>query len=223
MAPLSLANRSGCVIMGERSTTAEWPGSVAGSVASDSLLQRVKAREPEAWERLVDLYGPQIYQWCRTSGLQAEDAADIGQEVFVAIAGGIAGFRCRWPGDTLRGWIWTVTRNKINDHFRRKKGRPLAQGGTAAQERLAQVADEDQGNSAIAPDATTDTSLEHRALAIVRDGIEERTWQAFYQLAVGGRAAREVAEELGLTPAAVYKAKYRVVRQVRQVLGDLPS
>ena len=56
-----------------------------GSI-STSMLERVKVHEPEAWERLVALYGPVVY-WCaRESGIEAEDAADIVQEVFAAVA-----------------------------------------------------------------------------------------------------------------------------------------
>ena len=43
------------------------PGSDPGSVSS-TLLERLKARRPEAWERLVDLYGALVYRWCRWAG-----------------------------------------------------------------------------------------------------------------------------------------------------------
>ena len=72
---------------------------------STSLLALVKAGDPAAWGRLVDLYGPLVYGWCRGSGLQAEDAADIGQEVFTAVASAIGEFRRERPGDAHAGAV----------------------------------------------------------------------------------------------------------------------
>lgn len=53
-----------------------------GSSTSASLLARVKADEPLAWERLIKLYGPVVYSWARGAGLQSEDAADLGVTVW---------------------------------------------------------------------------------------------------------------------------------------------
>ena len=116
--------------------------------ASGSLLERLKARDPEAWQRLIDLYTPLIYGWCRQCGLQAEDLADIGQEVFAAVASNKEGFRRDVPGASFRGWLWTITRNKVRDYFRRQKGKAQAQGGTAFQQRLAQVPEDEPESTA---------------------------------------------------------------------------
>ena len=59
-----------------------------GSV-SRTLLERLRRRDPEAWQRLCDVYGPLVYKWCRRAGVGAEDAADVFQEVFLGVAGGI--------------------------------------------------------------------------------------------------------------------------------------
>ena len=55
------------------------------SSISSTLLDQLRARRPEAWQRLVLLYGPVIYRWCRRSDLSAEDAADLVQEVLAAV------------------------------------------------------------------------------------------------------------------------------------------
>jgi RNA polymerase sigma factor (sigma-70 family) len=99
----------------------------------------VKAEDPEAWRRLVRLHGPLVYLWGRQCGLQPDDAADVLQDVFVAVAGSVETFRREQPGDTFRGWLWTIARNNIRDHFRRRQGQAAAQGGTDAQEHLLQV------------------------------------------------------------------------------------
>ena len=114
------------------------PGSDPGSVSS-TLLERLKARRPEAWERLVDLYGPVVYRWCRWSGVWAGDVPDVVQEVFTAISTDIADFRRQRPGDSFTGWMRTITRSKVSDHFRRQQGHQQAQGGTDAQEAMLRI------------------------------------------------------------------------------------
>src|ERR1022692_3821863 len=98
---------------------------------STSLLQRLKARDEHGWQRLLTLYGPTVYGWCRHAGLSAEGAGDVGQLVFEAGARSIADFRRERPGDSFRGWVWTITRNKIRDLCRRNAGRAEALGAAS--------------------------------------------------------------------------------------------
>ena len=35
-------------------------------------------------------------------------------------------------GDSFRGWLWTITQNKIRDQFRYRQGAPQAEGGSDA-------------------------------------------------------------------------------------------
>ncbi len=58
---------------------------------SPTLLAGIKARDQGIWRLLVRLYGPLIYTWCRRSGLQDADAADVAQDVFGTVAESIEG------------------------------------------------------------------------------------------------------------------------------------
>ena len=91
------------------------------SVTSPTLLASVKAEDRAGWTRLVSLYGPLVYRWCRCAGLQPADAADLGQEVFCAVARNISNFRRDRPGDSFRAWLHTITLNKIRDHTASKQ------------------------------------------------------------------------------------------------------
>ncbi len=185
------------------------------------MLVRLQAQEPEAWRRLTLLYGPVIYAWCRRAGLQSEDAADVGQEVFQAVVRNLASFRRERPSDTFRGWLWTITHNKLRDYWRRRQGRPQAAGGSSAHDRLLQVPADDSLPSLSSASGEESTSLFRRALELIRTEFEERTWQAFWGVTVEGRPAVDVAAELGMSPGAVYVAKSRVLRRFREELGDI--
>ena len=189
------------------------------SVAA-SLLERLRAGETRAWERLAGLYGATVYVWCRRAGVSEADAPDVSQEVFSAVARHIADFRRERPGDSFRGWLWTITRNKVRDHRRRHAGQARAAGGTTAQEVMNQVAEAAVPESETGPE-TRSGDLYRRALELIRSEFEERTWRAFLMVTVEGRMPADVAVELGTTPGAVYIAKSRVLKRLREEFGDL--
>lgn len=195
-------------------------GRRAFEATSPSLLERVRTNQPGSWERLVDLYAPLVYHWCRRGGLGVEDAADVFQEVFRSVAGHIDEFRRDRAGDTFRGWLRAIARNKIHDHFRRQEGQAQAAGGTDAQLRL--LALPEPNSEEENPD---EAGLLHRqvreALEALRGEFEPRTWQAFWQVQMEGRPTDEVGAGLSMTAAAVRKAKLRVLRRLREELGDL--
>jgi RNA polymerase sigma-70 factor, ECF subfamily len=186
--------------------------------SSPSLLLRVQANQAGAWERLVDLYAPLIYHWCKRARLTPEDAADVFQEVFRSLAEHIAGFRRDRAGDTFRGWLRTITRNKILDPFRRAGQAPAA-GGTDAQLRLLAIPDP------LPEDDPSDQQVLHKqlhtTLETIRGAFEPRTWQAFWLVQMEGRDTSDVGQELGLTTAAVRKARLRVLQRLRLELGEL--
>ena len=192
--------------------------SAPGSTSS-SLVERVQARDPQAWRRFVHLYSPLVYYWCRRAGLQPGDAADILQNVFQSVVTGIDRFRHDRPDDTLRGWLWTIARNRLRDHFRSQRERPdlLAEANW-------QDVPDPLGDALASDDPPPEQlhPLLARALDLVRAEFEERTWQAFWQSVVEGQAAAEVATALGLSVNSVYKAKSRILARLREELGDVP-
>jgi len=186
---------------------------------SPTLLQRARANDQEAWERLTRLYAPLIGYWCRQQGVQGTDAEDVCQDVFQALAVGLAGFRRDRPGDTFRGWLRGITRNKVLDYFRRRKHVPEAQGGTDANRQLQQIPDQQLPEGDDPPELLS--GLYHRALELVRSEFEERTWQAFWRATVDGQAPADIAADMGVSSAAVRKAKSRVLRRLKEEVGDL--
>lgn len=195
-------------------------GSSAGSTSS-GLLRQVQARDPDAWRRLVRLYGPLVGHWIGRAGLQAADAEDVFQAVFQAVAGHLAGFRKDQPGDSFRGWLRTITRSKLADLHRQRAAEPRAVGGSDALRQLTQLPEADLSRS----DATTEPSesqvWRRRVLELVRGEFEPRTWEAFWRVTVEGDSVTDVAAELGVTAGAVRMAKSRVLRRLREAMQGL--
>lgn len=189
------------------------------SSISSSLLLRLRNNEQDAWDRLAAIFGPLVYGWVRKAGLQASDAMDVVQEVFRAVASNLNQFDHDGPGSTFRGWLWTITRNKVRDHARRLQNEPAASGGTDAQVQLQELPDE---QPVPADNRNVELSrLSQRALEIVKAEFEATTWQAFWRSVVEGDAATDIAQDLGVTKWAVYKARTRVLARLREELGEI--
>lgn len=184
-----------------------------------SLLQRARHQNQDAWSRILFLYSPLVFHWCHSWGAHGADADDIKQEVFQSVATALANFRRDRPGDTFRGWLRVITRRKFLDHCRRKNRQPEARGGSEAHVRLLQVPAPDEPLVDDPPDKVK--QLHHRALELVQSEFEDRTWQAFWKCAVAGQAPADVGRDMGMTPAAVRQAKSRVLRRLKEELGDL--
>jgi RNA polymerase sigma-70 factor (ECF subfamily) len=192
------------------------------SSISSTLLERVRARRPESWQRLVDLYGPVVYRWCRRLGVSRADAPDVVQQVFTAVIVDVGRFRRDRPGDSFGAWLRTVTRHRVCDYFRLRQGHPSADGGTEAYQRLLRIAEAEE-ESAPMPPVESEGQFFRRLLELVRAEFESRTWDAFWQIVVDGQPPAEVAAALNMSLPAIYKAKSRVLRRLRQELDGLGS
>jgi RNA polymerase sigma-70 factor, ECF subfamily len=205
-----------------------------------SLILQATQQDPAAWERLVSLYSPLVYFWCQKSGLSRADLQDVFQEVFHALARNLHKFRPLENG-TFRGWLRTLTRNKLNDHFRQAGLEPKPVGGTEALNFLKKIPAATQQRSSLnhssgmklegplseqAPieQAPIEQAIVHstlcQALANVRVNFSEQSWHAFWMVVVDGRETADVAKDLGMQPGAVRVAKSRVLKRLRLELGD---
>lgn len=187
---------------------------------SSSLLSRVRANDPAAWRRLAHLCAPLVWSWCRQAGFQPSDAEDFGQEVFVAVYRGIGSFQKDGRRGSFRRWLRTITNNKIRDRLRdHKKIGLTGRGGCDGS--LDQVPygeltdpDEETANS-------EDAQLLARAMDVVREHFAESTWRAFERQVVDGERAEHVAAELKMSRDAVYLAKSRVLKRLREEFDEL--
>jgi RNA polymerase sigma-70 factor (ECF subfamily) len=183
------------------------------------LLEQLRANEAAGWQRCLDLYGPLVRFWCTRGGLCGPDVDDVAQEVFAAAAAGLAGFRRDQPGDTFRGWLRGITRNQVLMHHRRNRGRAQAEGGSDAWAQLQNVAD--PLPEPVAGEDAEMSALYRRALEQVRCEFPEHVWQAFWLTAVEDRAPAALAGELQMTVNNIRQAKSRVLRRLREEIGEL--
>ena len=191
---------------------------------SRSLLEQIRLNDRSSWDRLLRLYAPLVFHWCRKWNLQHADAADIFQEVFRSVAANVCAFQKESKSDTFRGWLRTITHNKVRDHYRRIGREPAGIGGTEANDHWHQMPCGNSDVDSICGQVDSDPAERAvclRALELIRNEFEPRTWQAFFKTTVEGQTAAEVALELKMSPGAVRVAKSRVLHRLRQELGDV--
>ncbi len=185
-----------------------------------SLIARVRdAADAPAWAEFVSLYGPLVRRVARRAGLQDADADDLAQDALRAVAAAMLELSVRPDG--FRGWLYTVTRNKLIDFFRSAKHRDRGAGDAAALERLGAI-------PAPPEEPEWDREYERQVLSWVsdrvRDEFRETTWRAFWQTAIEGRSGPDVARELGMSVGAIHVARSRVLTRLkaaaREHLGD---
>jgi RNA polymerase sigma factor (sigma-70 family) len=180
-----------------------------------SLIARLKdPSNQEAWAQFVEIYRPLVHRLALRKGLQDADAEDLAQHVFCAVAQAVD----QWEPDLARArfrtWLQRIAHNLILNALTRVKA-DRASGDPAQHEALSSQAAREGPDSAL-------LRMEYQrevfqwAARQVRAEFEPATWQAFWGTAVEGRDGAEVAAELGKKPGAVYTARSRVMRRLKQ-------
>jgi RNA polymerase sigma-70 factor (ECF subfamily) len=187
---------------------------------STSLLGEIRRMDPAGWSRLVTIFAPIVYRWCRHSGVRESDAPDIVQEVFVTVSRSIGNFERRQEQGSFRAWLATITRSRVRDFFRKNGKHQLPTGGTDALNQLHEISD--NLDSTINSD-DIETPMARCALKIIQSEFAEVTWTAFWLTTIDGLKPSIAAERLGISLASVYQARTRVLRKLRLELRELPK
>lgn len=182
-----------------------------------TLLHRLHGGEPNAWTRFVYLYEPLIGYWCRRWSINPADIEDLSQEVLRAVVTHLPEFQRRSDSGSFRAWLRGITRNKLLEYGRNRRGKPLAAGGSSA---LAAIHAIPEAAPELAESSDELADLYLRAAEAIRGDFTPQTWDIFWRTTVESQSPADVAADLGLKPAAVRMAKARVLRRLRDEIGD---
>lgn len=186
-----------------------------------SLLARLgDCADRSAWQQFVELYGSLIYGFARQRGLQDADAADLTQEVLLAIAQSAG----RWHYDpqlgSFRGWLYGVTRHKIAKLLHARRAQPIGSGDSGTQELLAEKPSPEPDLEALW-EREYQQHLFRLAAEQIQKNFAPTTWMAFWRTAVEGASGAAVAAELGLSVGSVYVARSRVLARLTQQIQQM--
>lgn len=182
----------------------------AGRATRPSLLVRLRdGADAEAWQTFVDVYAPLLYTFARGRGLQDADAADVGQEVLTDVARCIRTFEYQPDKGRFRDWLGLIARRKLWRFLNKRDGQPDS------------LIEETSGEV----DPEWSSAFHSRLLEVsmqrIRNEFEATTWQAFSENWIQDQPVTDVAKATGLSVAAVYVAKSRVLKRLREVILEI--
>jgi RNA polymerase sigma-70 factor, ECF subfamily len=187
------------------------------NTTSPTLLEKLRGpNETVAWERFVKLYSPLLFAWAKRLGLQSADAADLVQDVLVKLMRDLPKFQYDAEKKNFRGWLRTICFNRWRDRqkIRATRNQPGADGISgieAADDGLTQFWDQEHNRFVI-----------RQAVQLLRSlkEFQPQTLQACEEVIVNQRPVAEVAAELGMSENAIYLAKLRVLRRLKEELQE---
>jgi RNA polymerase sigma-70 factor, ECF subfamily len=185
-----------------------------------SLLIRAREGDEGAWADLHTLYRPLIVAWLHRQAVADRDVDDLVQEIFVAVYRGLPSFSHGGRAGAFRGWLRAIALNHSCNYWRSPVRRVASPGSAAAEEALRQLEDPDSDLWRYWEEEH-DRHLLRCLLEMMEIEFEPATMQAFRRVALDGATGALVAEELGLSIGAVYTARSRVLRRLREEAAGL--
>ena len=180
-----------------------------------SLVLRLRDRDDhDAWADFVVDYGPMLYRFVRSRGLQDADAADLVQDVMRSVGTAIGRLDYAKEKGGFRAWLFTITRNKLSTHFEKRKRIGPTANDTVQIDLL-------NNQSSGSNELDQRWELEHQrqlaadAMEKLKSTIDPNTWSAFELTAVEGLSAEDAGKQIGMSTGAVYVARSRVTAKLR--------
>ena len=162
------------------------------AAAFEQLLRRGQRRDPDALETLYELYGQRVYGLLYRLTRSRDEAEDLVQATFLRVVRVLPDYQ---HTGKFEAWLFRIATNVTIDHLRRQR-----RIGWVALDRLAHVLRGEDGTRRV---EVADPF--HRALATL-SADQQSLLMLFGHL---GLKAPEVAEVLGITPAATRKRRQR--------------
>ena len=185
---------------------------------TSSLVVGIQDMDQDRWRTFIKLYTPLLSFWIRSKGVPGSAHDDVLQEVLRSVFNGIGDFQRDAGMGTFRGWLRTITSRRIADFFRRFETMLKTESAD-----FAVIPEKLRAENDFAKEEQEFLALKARAMEIARQTVAENTWNMFWQSVVEGRETREVAEDYGVSTAAVRMARARVIKRLRDLLSGFDN
>ncbi len=185
---------------------------MAAQTTRVSLLHHLRDHnDAEAWTTFCDTYGPLVFGYCKSRGLDGNDAADVAQEVLLRVTKAIKGFQYDRSRGRFRDWLSRIVHNEIARWYsRRRQMAPLA-------ELPEQAIEEDLAGW----NQQFHQHILNVALARIQGRFKEDTWTAFERVWLKDEPVTDVASSMNRPLEFVYVSKSRVLKRLRLEIEQL--
>jgi RNA polymerase sigma-70 factor (ECF subfamily) len=170
--------------------------------ADADLIQRAKAREPDAWSEIYDRYHATVYRYCLVRLRHEADAEDAAAQCFLRALAGI--HRYTDQGKPILAWLYRIAANLVADRVKQR------------QRRLESSLDEGLVSAfQLGPEATVDGLDLQRAL----DRLKQEQREVIILRFLLSLSMRDAAQMLGKSEAAVHSLQVRAIQALRSSLS----
>lgn len=182
------------------------------AVTSPSLVLRLRDHaDAAAWAEFLEVYSPLLYDFCRSRGLQASDAADVTQEVLLRVAAAIRSFEYDRAKGLFRDWLARIVLNEIRRFMKKRTASTTVQG----------LLDQNVVQFESSWNEQFHQHVFAKALERCRPHFAEETWKMFVRSWVDKVDSEKVAIELNISVEQVYVARSRVLKRLRNEVAQL--
>ena len=193
--------------------TTEW-------VTTSRLLEQLRGFDNHsAWNLFGGWFRQPVVAFARRMGLEGADADDAAQETLVAFAHAYREGRYDSAKGRLSEWLFGIAYRQIQNSRRKIARHNRAVVAGAPSSMLSQLPDR---AAASRPwDEEWQQAVLRASLERVRAEVEEKTYRAFHGVVFEKKPAAVVAEELGMSRNAVFQARHRITRRIRELKADV--
>jgi RNA polymerase sigma factor (sigma-70 family) len=200
--------------MSERSRTNRFLGA---RLSDRDLVAACLGGDEAAWDALVERCAPLVYAVACRAGLKPEDAADVFQEVCLAVLQHLGDLRDR---GCLAGWLATTTRREVWRLRRRRRAQRSLSGMTEREQEEALTAHSCHASEP--PDAALLALAEADRVRRAQERLPARC-RSLLALLYGADPTPsyvDVAASLGLPVGSIGPSRARCLQNLKKILDE---
>ncbi len=179
-----------------------------------TMLRRVADNDGDAWSQFVDLYAPLIYRFARARGLGDDLASEVRDQCFELLVRKLPSFSYDPRRGRFKTWLFRLVDGRAVDALRRSRPQRI---------QTEQLAVLSSGECSPAEHWGRVWEGEHLRYALqrARFRVPERDYAVFEMLLEEERSVHDVQLAFRINRNQVYKAKSRVLAEVRRILAQM--
>jgi RNA polymerase sigma factor, sigma-70 family len=190
-----------------------------------SLINRLKDLEDQkSWQDFYDIYSRLILKLAKKAGLSDAEAHDVLQETVVTVARHMPTFKYDPSLGSFKSWLFTMTRWRIADEFRKRDpalhNNPVTATATGTRA-VEKVPDPAINGLDQLWNQEWENSLVQAAIQRVKRKIDPEKYQIFDLYVNKNWAPEKVATMFQVPVNQVYLAKHRIVEMIRNEVEAL--
>ena len=179
-----------------------------------NLIHQAGTGTPDAWTELDRIYRPFVASWYESQSVDLCDVEDLVQETMTTLVKELPKFQHNGRTGAFRVWLRTICLNRLLGYRRMMANRHKPVGGSQFLQALQDLAEDDP--LIVQWNQEHDSAILRFLFERLQSQLDPATVSVFRRLTIDSISVADVANEFGMTVGAVYVARSRVLRRLRE-------